>query len=152
MEENKNFMEEALKEAKKAYKKREVPIGAVIVKNNQIISRAHNLRETSKQACSHAEILAIQKAWKKLQAWRLEGCDIYVTLEPCPMCAGAIIAARMNNLYFGAIDSKGGAVGSKLNLLKDFKFNHTVNVQDTVNEEECSMIIKNFFKELRKKD
>lgn len=151
MEKKKDFMLEAIKEAKKAYAKEEVPIGAVIVKDNKIIARAHNLRETSKQACNHAEILAIQKACKKLEAWRLENCDIYVTLEPCPMCAGAMINARIKNLYIGAMDAKGGAVGSKLNLLKDYKFNHTVNVYNNIHTEECSKILQEFFKELRNK-
>ena len=143
------FMKEALKEAKKAYKKLEVPIGAVIVKDNKIIARAHNLRETKKQACAHAEILAIEKACKKIGAWRLEECDLYVTLEPCAMCAGAIINSRIKNLYIGAMDEKGGAVGSKINLLKDIKLNHTVEVESGILEEECSKILKDFFKELR---
>jgi len=148
----KDFMKEAIKEAKKAYLKEEVPIGAVIVKNNKIISRAHNLRETSKQACNHAEIIAIQKACKKLDAWRLEDCDIYVTLEPCPMCAGAMINARIKNLYIGAMDAKGGAVGSVLNLLSDYKFNHTVNVHSGTHTEECSNLLKDFFQKLRNKN
>lgn len=145
------YMKLALKEAQKAYDKDEVPIGAIVVKDGKIIARAHNLREKNKQACAHAEILAIQKACKKLEAWRLEDCDMYVTLEPCPMCAGAIINSRIKNLYIGAMDPKSGAVGSKLNLLKDFKFNHTVNVFDRVLENECSSILKEFFKELRKR-
>lgn len=143
------FMKKALNEATKAFKKEEVPIGAIIVSNNKIIARAHNLREGTRQACAHAEILAIQKACKKLDAWRLEDCDMYVTLEPCPMCAGAIINARIKNLYIGAMDEKGGAVGSKLNLLEDFTFNHRVNVYKKVCEYECSKILKDFFKELR---
>ena len=145
------YMNLALKESKKAYDKDEVPIGAVIVKDDKIIARAHNLREKNKQACAHAEILAIQKACKKLDAWRLEDCDLYVTLEPCPMCAGAIINSRIKNLYIGAMEPKSGAVGSKLNLLKDYKFNHTVNVYFGVLENECSTILKVFFKELRKR-
>lgn len=145
------YMNLALKEARKAYDKDEVPIGAVIVKDDKIIARAHNLKEKNKQACAHAEILAIQKACKKLDAWRLEDCDMYVTLEPCPMCAGAIINSRIKNLYIGAMDPKSGAVGSKLNLLKDYKFNHTVNVFNGVLENECSTILKDFFKELRKR-
>ena len=146
------YMKLALKEAKRAYDKDEVPIGAIIVKNGEIIARAHNLREKNKQACAHAEILAIQKACKKLEAWRLEDCDMYVTLEPCPMCAGAIINARIKNLYIGAMDPKSGAVGSKLNLMTDYKFNHNVYVCSGILEEECSMIIKKFFKELRNKN
>lgn len=144
------FMKEALKEAKKAYDKEEVPIGAVIVKDNKIIARAHNLRETKKQACAHAEILAIEKACKKLGAWRLENCELYVTLEPCVMCAGAIINARIKNLYIGTMDEKGGAIGSKINLLKDIKLNHTVGVEIGICKDECSQILKDFFKELRK--
>lgn len=145
------YMNLALNEAQKAYKKEEVPIGAIIVKDNKVIAKAHNLKEKNNQACAHAEILAIQKACKKLNAWRLEECDMYVTLEPCPMCAGAIINARIKNLYIGAMDPKGGAVGSKLNLLSDYQFNHKVNVEKGILAEECSNIMKDFFKELRKK-
>lgn len=145
------YMRLALKEAEKAYSKEEVPIGAVIVKDDKVIARAHNLREKNKQACAHAEILAIQKACKKLDAWRLENCDMYVTLEPCSMCAGAIINSRIKNLYIGAMEPKSGAVGSKLNLLKDYKFNHEVNVEVGILEDECSSILKKFFKELRNK-
>lgn len=143
------FMKEALKEARKAYKKEEVPIGAVIVKDNKIIARAHNLREKKKQAIAHAEILAIEKACKKLGAWRLADCDLYVTLEPCTMCAGAIINARIKNLYIGAMDEKGGTVGSKITLLKDIKLNHNVEIESGILKEECSKILKDFFKELR---
>lgn len=145
------YMNLALNEAQKAYKKEEVPIGAIIVKDNKVIAKAHNLKEKNNQACAHAEILAIQKACKKLNAWRLEECDMYVTLEPCPMCAGAIINARIKKLYIGAMDPKGGAVGSKLNLLSDYQFNHKVNVEKGILAEECSNIMKDFFKELRKK-
>ena len=120
------FMKEALKEAKKAYKKLEVPVGCVIVKDGKIIARAHNLKETKYDTTKHAEILAIQKASKKLESWRLIDCDMYVTLEPCPMCAGAIIQSRIKNLYYGACDEKTGAVGSVLNLMEDFKFNHII--------------------------
>lgn len=145
------YMKLALNEASKAYKKNEVPIGAVIVKDDIVISRAHNLREISKQACAHAEILAIQKACKKLDAWRLEDCDMYVTLEPCPMCAGAIINARIKNLYIGAMEPKSGAAGSKLNLFKDYTFNHDVNVESGILKDECVDLLKCFFKELRSK-
>lgn len=145
------YMIAALREAKKAYDKLEVPIGAVIVKDGNIIARAHNLRETSKQACAHAEILAIQKACKKIGAWRLEDCDIYVTLEPCPMCAGAIINSRIKNLYFGAMEPKSGVAGSKFNLFSDYKFNHSVNVVPGVLENECVSLLKDFFKMLRNK-
>lgn len=144
-------MKEALKEAMKAYKIEEVPIGAIIVKDGKIIARAHNRRESKKQACAHAEILAIEKACKKLGAWRLTGCDMYVTLEPCCMCAGAIINARIANLYIGAMEPKFGSVGSKIDLINDVKFNHTVKVQKGILEEECANCMKQFFKELRKK-
>ena len=144
------FMKCAITEAKKAYEKLEVPIGAVIVKDGNIIARAHNLRETKKQACAHAEILAIEKACKKLGAWRLENCEMYITLEPCAMCAGAIINSRIKKIYIGAMDPKGGAVGSKINLLKDIKLNHETEIQYGVCSEECSELLKDFFKELRK--
>lgn len=143
------FMNEALKEAKKAFEINEVPVGCVIVKDDKIIARAHNKRETIQSSTAHAEILAINKACKKLNSWRLNGCDIYVTLEPCSMCSGAIIQARFNNLYFGAFDEKTGAAGSVLNLF-DYKFNHVVNVVSSINKIECEKIIKNFFENLRK--
>jgi tRNA(adenine34) deaminase len=143
------FMRLALKEAKKAYSKDEVPIGAVIVKNNKVIARAHNQRESKNQACAHAEILAIQKACKKEKNWRLSGCDLYVTLEPCIMCAGALINSRIENLFIGTMDPKGGAVGSKINVIEDIKLNHKVNVVSKILEKECSDILKSFFKKLR---
>ena len=143
-------MKEALKEAKKAYLKEEVPVGAVVVYNGKIIARGHNLREIKASVLGHAELVAISKASKKIGSWKLEDCDIYVTLEPCPMCSGAIIQSRIKNLYFGAYDPKGGAAGSVLDLY-DYKFNHKVNVVGGIMEEECSTIIKEFFKELRKK-
>ena len=113
---------------------------------------AHNEKEKRKCSIFHAEMLAIEEACKKNNNWRLEDCDMYVTLEPCPMCAGAIINARIKNLYIGAMDPKSGAVGSKLNLMTDYKFNHNVYVCSGILEEECSMIIKKFFKELRNKN
>ncbi|MBQ9279498.1 MAG: tRNA adenosine(34) deaminase TadA [Clostridia bacterium] len=146
------FMKEALKEAQKAMSKEEVPIGAVIVKDGKIIARGHNLRETKKDACAHAEIIAIQKACKKLDAWRLEDCEIYVTLEPCSMCAGAIMNARIKKLYIGAMEPKSGSVGSKLNLLGDYTFNHKVEVVTGICEEESVRLLKDFFQYLRKKD
>lgn len=146
------YMQEALKEAQKAYKKEEVPIGAVIVHRGKIIGRGYNLRETSKQACSHAEIIAIQKACKKLGTWRLRECDMYVTLEPCPMCAGAIINSRIKNLYIGAKEPKSGAVGSVLNLFEDYKFNHKANVVTGVLEEDSTSLLQRFFKDLREKN
>ena len=152
MQEKERFMKEALKEAKKAYDKLEVPVGCVIVKDGKIISRAHNLKETKKDTTKHAEILAIQKASKKLEAWRLLDCDMYVTLEPCSMCAGAIINSRIRNLYIGTMDKKTGAAGSVLNLFEDFTFNHKVTVQNGILKEQCEKILKDFFKELRKRD
>ena len=145
------FMLEALKEAKKAYKKGEIPVGAVIVKDNKIIARAHNLKETKKDTTKHAEIIAIQKASKNIEAWRLIDCEMYVTLEPCSMCAGAILQARIKNLYIGAMDAKTGACGSVLNLLEDYKFNHKVEIQSGILADDCEYILKEFFKELRKK-
>lgn len=144
------YMKQALKEAKKAYDKLEVPVGCVIVKDGKIIARAHNLKETKKDTINHAEIRAIQKASKKLNSWRLIDCEMYVTLEPCPMCAGAIINSRIKKLYIGALDEKTGAVGSKLNLLEDYKFNHKVEIEKGILKEECESILKSFFKELRK--
>ena len=144
------FMKQALKEAQKAYDKLEVPVGAVIVKDDKIIARAYNLKETKADTTKHAEILAIQKASKKLGAWRLLDCDMYVTLEPCSMCAGAIINSRIKNLYIGAIDEKTGAAGSVLNLFEDYKFNHKVRVYKNILKPECEKLLKDFFKELRK--
>ena len=123
---NEKFMKEALKEAKKAYDKLEIPVGAVIVRDNKIIARAHNLKELKQDTTKHAEILAIKKASKKLNNWRLTDCEIYVTLEPCPMCAGAIINSRIKKVYIGAKDLKTGACGSKLNLLQDYDFETSV--------------------------
>ena len=122
MIEHEKFMNEALKEAKKAYNKEEVPVGAIIVKDGVIISRAHNLKETKKSSVCHAEILAIEKACKKLGMWRLLDCDMYVTLEPCVMCTGALINSRIRKLYIGTNDEKTGACGSRLNLLEDIYF------------------------------
>ena len=151
MEDKEKFMKEALKEAKKAYEKLEVPVGAVIVKNGKIIARSHNLKETKKDTTKHAEILAIEKASKKLGAWRLLDCDMYVTLEPCSMWAGAIINARIKKIYIGALEEKTGAAGSVLNLFEDYKFNHNVEIEKGILGEECEKILKDFFKELRKK-
>ena len=144
------FMQEAIKEAIKAYKKLEVPVGAVIVKDGEIIARAHNLKETKFDTTKHAEILAIQKASKKMKAWRLIDCEMYITLEPCSMCAGAIINSRIKKIYIGAMDEKTGAAGSKLNLFEDYTFNHNVEVETNVMRDECEKILKDFFKELRK--
>ena len=150
MDSKEKFMKEALKEAKKAYEKLEVPVGAVIVKDGKIIARGHNLKETKKDTTRHAEIIAIEKASKKLGAWRLLDCEMYVTLEPCSMCAGAMINSRIKKLYIGAIDEKTGAVGSVLNLLEDYKFNHNIEVEKGILKEDCEKILKDFFKDLRK--
>lgn len=138
MKEHEKFMSVALKEAEKAFQKEEIPVGAVIVKNGKIIARAHNSKETSKNACGHAEILAIQKACKKLDSWRLLNCDMYVTLEPCPMCAGALIHSRISKVYIGTPDEKTGACGSKLDLLENYQFNHKVQAEKYILQEECS--------------
>lgn len=143
------YMKEALKEAQKAYNKLEVPVGCVIVKDDKIIARGHNLKETKFDTTKHAEIIAIQKASKKLQSWRLLDCDMYVTLEPCSMCAGAIINSRIKNLYIGTLDEKTGAAGSVLNLFEDYAFNHKVTVEKEILKEDCEKMLKNFFKELR---
>ena len=140
----------ALKEASKSILVDEVPIGCVIVKNNQVIARGHNLRETSNDPTGHAEIIAIRKASKKLKSWRLEGCDLYVTIEPCIMCSGAIIQSRIQHVYFGAPDPKGGAFGSSIDVLKAIKINHHPDVTGSILLEECSQIIKDYFKKKRK--
>ena len=141
-------MKMAYNEAVKAFNKEEIPVGCVIVKDDLVIARAHNLREIKNQVMAHAEMLAITKANKKLNSWRLDDCDIYVTLEPCPMCLGAIIQSRIKNLYFGAYDKKGGACGSVLDL-SNYSFNHKVNVTGGIYEKECSELLSNFFKNLR---
>lgn len=143
------FMEEALKEAKKAYDKFEVPVGCVIVKEGNIIARAHNLKESKKDTTNHAEILAIRKASKKIGSWRLIDCEMYVTLEPCPMCAGAIINSRIKKLYIGTLDKKTGAAGSILDLFNDYIFNHKVEVKIGILADRCKSILKEFFKVLR---
>lgn len=152
MKNEEKFMKIALKEAKLAYDKEEVPVGAVIVKDDKVIAKAHNLKETSGNATSHAEILAIQKACKKLGSWRLTDCSMYVTLEPCSMCAGALINARIKKLYIGTNDPKTGACGSKINLLEDVKFNHVVEVERGILQNECEKILKDFFKFLRERN
>lgn len=141
------FMNEALKEARKAYEKLEIPVGAVIVKNGKIISRAHNLKETKQTATAHAEILAIQKANKKLNNWRLIDCDMYVTLEPCSMCMGAIVSSRIKNIYIGTLDQK---KEEKIDIQK-YKEEYDVNIKYGICEAECESILKEFFKDLRKK-
>ena len=144
------FMVAALKEAEKAWEDGEVPIGAVVVKDGEIVGRGHNRREYGKNALAHAEIEAIDEACKNLGGWRLFQCDLYVTLEPCPMCAGAIINARIKKVYFGAYDEKAGSFGSIINLT-DFPYNHHPEIQGGILEETCSKYLSQFFIELRKK-
>ena len=150
MNEQEKFMKLALKEAKKALLKDEVPIGAVIVRNGEIISTGYNLRETKQNSLMHAEIIAIDKACKKLKNFRLEECDLYVTVEPCLMCAGAIVQSRIRKVYFGTRDEKYGAVVSVAQNFK-VKSNHKVEFEEGICKEECQIIIKEFFKELRTK-
>ena len=143
------FMLEAIKQAKKAAAIGEMPIGAVVVRDGEIISRGYNRRETKKNALLHAEITAIDRACKKLGGWRLPGCSLYVTLEPCPMCAGAILNARIENLYFGAYDEKSGCAGSAVSLLDMGLLNHSVNTEGGVLAETCAGLLKDFFHKLR---
>ena len=143
------FMREALKQAKRASALGEMPVGAVIVRDGEIISRAYNRRETKKNALYHAEITAIERACKKLGGWRLPRCEMYVTLEPCPMCAGAILNSRIEHVYYGASDEKSGCCGSKINLLDLNLCNYTVTVTGGILENECRDIIKKFFRNLR---
>lgn len=145
------FMKVALKEAEKAEQKEEVPIGCVIVKDGKIFARAHNLRQTKRLATAHAEILAIEKACRKIKDWRLDGYEIFITLEPCAMCAGAIANARISKVYFGAYEKKGGGAVSKFNILSESGLNHVTEWEGGVLEEECSAVIKNFFSSRRKK-
>lgn len=145
------FMLAAIAQAKKAEQIGETPIGAVIVKDGKIISRGYNKRETKKNSLCHAEISAINKACRKLGGWRLPGCELYVTLEPCPMCAGAIIQSRIEKVFFGAYDYKAGCAGSKMNLFESGMFNHNVDVNGGIMEKECSAILSAFFKRLREK-
>ena len=143
------FMKSALLQAKVAQKRDEVPIGAVVVKGDKIISRAHNTRNASGDATAHAEILAIRRACKKLGDWRLSGCDLYVTLEPCVMCLGACFNARIANVYFGAYDVKAGGCGSKINIFEKGKFNHNVEYSGGYMQDECARLLSNFFAEKR---
>ena len=145
------YMSLALKEAKKAALIDEIPIGCVIVKDDHVLVKAHNLREKKQSALGHAELIAIDKANKKLNTWILDDCTIYVTLEPCTMCAGAILQARMKRVVFGAHEPKFGSCGSVINVLNNPNFNHQVEVKESVLEEECSQILKNFFQKLRQK-
>lgn len=144
------FMAECIKEAKKCSKWGDVPVGAIVVKDGEIIARAHNEREKNNLATSHAEVLAINKACKKLGNWNLSGCELYVTLEPCVMCSGAVISSRVDRVVFGAYDKRFGCCGTLYNLLND-RFNHRANVRGGVRQEECENLMKGFFVKLRKK-
>ena len=143
------WMKEAIKQAKKAESYDEVPIGCVIVKDDKVIARGYNKRETLQQSIAHAEIMAIQKACKKLNTWRFEDCILYVTLEPCPMCAGAIIQSRIKEVVYGASDPKGGCVGTCTNLFEVSEFNHHPEYRKGILESECSDLLKHFFKKKR---
>lgn len=143
------YMKEAIRQAKKAYLLKEVPIGCVIVYEDQIIARGYNRRNTDKNTTSHAEINAIRKASKKLGDWRLEGCTIYITLEPCQMCAGAIVQSRISRAVIGCMNPKAGCAGSVLNLLDMKEFNHQVQIDRGILEEQCSIMLSSFFRELR---
>lgn len=149
LSEDEKYMKEALKEARKAYKLGEVPIGCVIIYEGKIIGRGYNRRNTDKTTLSHAEITAIKKASKVMGDWRLEGCTLYVTLEPCQMCSGAIIQARMDRVVMGSMNAKAGCGGSIFNILQCESFNHQAEVTRGVLEEECTAILQKFFKELR---
>ena len=145
-----SFMDVAIQLAQKAYAKGEVPIGAIIVKDNKIIAKAYNNREHSQQAINHAELIAIKKACKKLKSWRLNECEMYVTLEPCCMCAGAILNARLKAVHIACLDDSHGAVVSKYNLLSDGTLNHKTNIVVGENETEARQLLQTFFKNLRK--
>jgi tRNA(adenine34) deaminase len=151
MDYKEKYMKEAYKLAEKAQKEGEVPVGAVIVYENKIIARGYNRRKKEETTDSHAEMVAIKKANKKIGSWRLEDCDLYVTLEPCPMCAGAIVQARIRSVYYGAKDTKAGAFGSVFDLAKIEGLNHYPSVEGGIMEEECGAILTEFFKNLRGK-
>ncbi|GAW93635.1 tRNA adenosine(34) deaminase TadA [Calderihabitans maritimus] len=146
---HREYMQQALVEAEKAFAKDEVPIGAVITYGDKIIARAHNLKESKKNPVAHAEILAIQEAAAAIGSWRLTGCSLYVTLEPCPMCTGAMVQARISRLIYGAADPKAGAVDSVINLANHPRLNHQIEVIAGVMEEESRDILKRFFAKLR---
>jgi tRNA(adenine34) deaminase len=143
------LMQEALREAEIAYSHQEIPIGAVIVYQNKIIARAHNRKEELQDPTAHAEILALQQTARYLGSWHLEGIDLYVTLEPCPMCSYAMVQARIKRLIFGTPDPKAGAAGSIINIIQDKRFNHQIEVTNGVLEEECRLILQRFFQEKR---
>jgi tRNA(adenine34) deaminase len=151
LSEDEYFMREAIREAKKAEGLNEVPIGAVIVIDGKIISRAHNLRESQQNAVAHAELLAIEKACQIMGSWRLENAALYVTLEPCPMCSGAILLSRVSRVVYGAADPKGGCAGTLMNLLQDERFNHQSELTAGILESECSQLLSNFFRGIRER-
>ncbi|OEH56642.1 adenosine deaminase [Oceanobacillus sp. E9] len=144
-------MAAAIREARRAWVLNEVPIGAVIVHDGEIIGKGFNLRESMQATLTHAELLAMQEANNEIGSWRLEDCTLYVTLEPCPMCAGAIVQSRMKRVVYGAPDTKAGCAGTLMNLLNEPQFNHQVEVTSGILEQQCSTILKEFFKELREK-
>ncbi|MBQ6460468.1 MAG: tRNA adenosine(34) deaminase TadA [Exiguobacterium sp.] len=149
MERDERFMQLAIEVAKKAEAIGEVPIGCVIVKGDQVIATGHNRRETDRLAAAHAEMIAIETANETLENWRLEDCELYVTLEPCPMCAGAIVLSRVKRVIFGAHDPKGGCCGTLMNLVQDERFNHQAEVTENVLAEECGQLLTDFFRALR---
>ena len=151
MNQDERYMHQALKQAQKAYDLQEAPIGCVIVYEGKVIGRGYNRRTIERNTLAHAELIAIRKASKKLDDWRLEDCTLYVTLEPCQMCAGAIVQARMKRVVVGCMSAKAGCAGSVLNLLQMKEFNHQVELETGVLEQECSSIMSRFFKELRQK-
>ncbi len=150
MDEREKWMRAALREARKAASRDEVPVGCVIVREGKILARAHNRREETQLATAHAELLAIQKACKKLGSWRLEGCDLYVTLEPCPMCAGAIVNARVGSVFFGAFDPKGGYAVTLHRTFEDPALNHRPAFEGGILEEECGELLRAYFREKRR--
>lgn len=151
MTNDEKYMKEAIKQAKKAAAAGDVPIGCIIVKDDKIIARGYNKRNAKKTTLAHAELLAIEKASKKLGDWRLEECTMYITLEPCQMCAGAIVQARIPRVVVGAMNKKAGCAGSVLNLFQVQEFNHQVEFQKGILEEECASMLSDFFKTLRSK-
>ncbi|RNF38098.1 tRNA adenosine(34) deaminase TadA [Planococcus salinus] len=151
IEQDQYYMQLAIEEAQKASQKGEVPIGAVIVREGQVIARAHNLRETTQNAVTHAELLAIQEACTNIGSWRLEHTELYVTLEPCPMCAGAILQARIPRVIYGARDAKAGSVDSLYRLLNDERFNHQCEVKENVLADDCGQLLTQFFRAIREK-
>lgn len=151
MDKDRYYMELAIAEAKKAMQLGEVPIGAIIVLNDVVIAKAYNLRESEQRSIAHAEILAIDDACKKIGSWRLEDATLYVTLEPCPMCAGAIMLSRVKRVVYGAKDPKGGCAGTLMNLLQEPRFNHYVEMTEGVLGEVCGQLLSDFFRQLREK-